>query len=60
MAPIKINATRAEMGEGGVTTREIMPIVIEPIVTTEPAKPSTPSIKFVAFEIPTIHNKLIG
>ena len=60
MAPDKIIATKAEIGEEGAATIEIIAIATEPIVTTEPAKPSTQSIKLIAFVIPTIQSKLIG
>ena len=35
--------------------KEIMPSPTAPIVITEPASPSIPSIKFTAFDIATIH-----
>ena len=60
MAPKSIKATRADIGEEGVVTIEIIAIASELMVTTEPASPSIPSIKLIAFVIPTIHKRLIG
>ena len=48
------------MGLEGVMATAIIASVTALIVTTEPASPSTPSIKFKALLIPTIHNRVIG
>lgn len=58
--PAKINPIKALIGLGGVIATAIIAKVTAFTVTTEPAKPSTPSIKFKAFEIPTIHSIVIG
>ena len=53
--PARINAISALIALGGVIATAIKPNVIELTVTTEPASPSTPSMKFTALLIPTIH-----
>ena len=55
IAPAKINAINALIAFVGVIATAINPRVTDDIVTIDPASPSTPSIKFKAFEIPTIH-----
>ena len=55
MQPIK-----ALIGLDGDNVTAKIAKVMELTVTTEPASPSTPSIKLNAFEIPTIHNNVIG
>ena len=57
--PARINAINALIGLGGTIATAIKPKVIELTVTTDPARPSTPSIKFTALLIPTIHNIVI-
>src|SRR5574344_48765 len=56
--PAKINAIKALIGLGGIIATAIIPKVIEFTVITEPASPSTPSIKFTALLIPTIHKSV--
>ena len=58
--PARINAISAVIGWAGVTATAIKARVIELTVITEPASPSTPSIKLTAFEIHTIQSKVIG
>ena len=58
--PAKINPIKALIGFGGDKVIAKIANVTAFTVTTEPASPSTPSIKFIALEIPTIHNKVIG
>ena len=58
--PANIKPIKALIGLGGLSVIAKIAKVIALTVTTEPAKPSTPSIKFSAFEIPTIHNNVIG
>lgn len=58
--PASINAIRAVIGCAGLTATAIRANVIELTVITEPASPSTPSIKLTALEIPTIHKRVIG
>ena len=58
--PAKINAINAVIGCAGVIATATKANAIESTVITEPASPSTPSIKLTAFDIPTIHNTVIG
>ena len=58
--PARIKPTSAIIGFGGVIATAIIARVIALTVVTEPASPSTPSIKFRALLIPTIHNIVIG
>ena len=60
MEPARINPTRAIIGFGGVIATAIIASVIAFTVVTEPASPSTPSIKFKALLIPTIQSRVIG
>ena len=60
MEPARIKPISALIGFEGVIATAIIARVTALTVTTDPASPSTPSIKFKAFEIPTIHNKVIG
>ena len=60
MDPAKINAIKAVIGWAGVIATDIKAKVIELTVITDPASPSTPSIKLTAFDIPTIHKIVIG
>ena len=55
--PTYINAG---IGEAMPQFKNVKARVIELTVITEPASPSTPSIKFTAFEIPTIQRIVIG
>ena len=48
------------MGDAGDTTIAMIPIAKELMVTTLPAKPSMPSIKLIALEIPTIQRRVMG
>ena len=58
--PARIKPINALIGLGGQTVIAKIARVMALTVTTEPASPSTPSIKFKAFEIPTIHKSVIG
>ena len=60
IAPARIKPIRALIGFAGDNVIAKIAKVIAFTVTTEPASPSTPSIKFTAFEIPTIQSKVIG
>lgn len=58
--PARINAINALIELGGRIAKATIANVIALTVITEPAKPSTPSMKFTALLIPTIHNNVIG
>ena len=58
--PARINPISALIGFGGVIASAIIARVTAFIVITEPANPSTPSIKLTALLIPTIHNIVKG
>ena len=58
--PARINPINALIGFGGLSVIARIAKVRAFTVTTDPAKPSTPSIKFTALEIPTIHSIVIG
>ena len=58
--PARIKAIRAMIGCAGVIATATRASATELTVITEPASPSTPSIKLTAFVTPTIHNIVIG
>ena len=58
--PARINAIKALIEFGGRIANATIASVIALTVITEPASPSTPSIKFTALLIPTIHKRVIG
>ena len=58
--PAKIKAIKAVIGCAGVIATATKASAIEFTVITEPASPSTPSMKLTAFVTPTIHKIVIG